>query len=39
MPFLDAMYLLNLLRAIQRDGDFQMPEDPSGRGVYDPRGR
>jgi hypothetical protein len=39
MSFLDGMYLLNLLRAIQRGESFQMPEDPSGRGIYDPRGR
>ncbi len=28
MPFLDAMYLLNMLRAIQQDIGFVMPEDP-----------
>ena len=28
MGFLDAMYLLNLLRAIQLDEGFEMPDDP-----------
>lgn len=28
MPFLDAMYLLNVLRAIQVDEGFEMPPDP-----------
>ncbi len=28
MPFLDAMYLLNLLRAIQEDIGYVMPDDP-----------
>ncbi len=27
MPLLDAMYLLNALKAIQKDTDFQMPEE------------
>lgn len=26
--FLDAMYLLNLLRAVQLDAGFEMPVDP-----------
>ncbi len=28
MSFLDAMYLLNLLKAIQKDTGFEMPDDP-----------
>jgi hypothetical protein len=28
MPFLDAMYLLNLLKAMQQDVGFAMPDDP-----------
>ncbi len=28
MSFLDAMYLLNLLRAIQEDIGYVMPDDP-----------
>lgn len=28
MPFLDAMYLLNLLKAMQQDVGYAMPEDP-----------
>jgi hypothetical protein len=28
MPFLDAMYLLNLLKAMQMQSGFQMPENP-----------
>ena len=28
MPFLDAMYLVNLLRAIQEDIGYVMPDDP-----------
>lgn len=28
MPFLDAMYLLNLLRSMQLTVGFEMPEDP-----------
>ena len=28
MPFLDAMYLLNLLRAMQEDVGFYLPDDP-----------
>lgn len=28
MPFLDAMYLLNLLKALQQDVGFSMPDDP-----------
>lgn len=28
MPFLDAMYLLNLLKAMQQDVGYHMPEDP-----------
>lgn len=28
MPFLDAMYLLNLLKAMQIESGFQMPESP-----------
>lgn len=28
MPFLDAMYLLNCLRAIQQDVGYAMPDDP-----------
>lgn len=26
IPFLDAMYLLNLLKAIQIDAEYEMPE-------------
>ncbi|MEQ9248655.1 MAG: hypothetical protein RLO21_21975 [Nitratireductor sp.] len=33
MPFLDAMYLLNVLKGIQMDTDYQMPDDPR---LYDP---
>lgn len=32
MPFLDAMYLLNLLKALQQDVGFSMPEDPYAKG-------
>jgi len=28
VPFLDAMYLLNLLKAIQLKTEFKMPDDP-----------
>lgn len=28
MPFLDGMYLLNLLRGLQAETGFQMPDDP-----------
>ena len=28
MPFLDGMYLLNCLKAIQLQTGFQMPDDP-----------
>lgn len=28
MPFLDAMYLLNMLKAVQIDVGYSMPEDP-----------
>jgi len=28
MPFLDAMYLLNLLKAMQQDVGYALPEDP-----------
>ena len=28
MPFLDAMYLLNLLRGIQEDIGYVMPDEP-----------
>lgn len=28
MPFLDAMYLLNLLKAMQIESGFRMPESP-----------
>jgi len=28
MPFLDGMYLLNLLKALQIEMGFDMPEDP-----------
>ncbi len=28
MSFLDAMYLLNILRAIQEDIGYAMPDDP-----------
>lgn len=28
MPFLDAMYLLNILKEIQRRTGFEMPDDP-----------
>lgn len=28
IPFLDAMYLLNLLKAFQQQTGFQMPDDP-----------
>ena len=28
MPFLDAMYLLNLLKSIQLDAGYEMPDDP-----------
>ncbi len=28
MGFLDAMYLLNILKATQQDSGFQMPDDP-----------
>lgn len=31
MPFLDAMYLLNLLKAMQQDVGYAMPEDPYAR--------
>jgi|CXWL01.1.fsa_nt_gi hypothetical protein len=29
MPFLDGMYLLNLLKVCQREMHFEMPDDPS----------
>jgi hypothetical protein len=28
MPFLDAMYLLNVLKAMQMDSGFRMPDNP-----------
>jgi hypothetical protein len=28
MPFLDAMYLLNLLKVMQIESGFRMPENP-----------
>lgn len=28
LPFLDAMYLLNLLKAVQLQSGFKMPDDP-----------
>jgi hypothetical protein len=28
MSFLDAMYLLSLLRSLQIESDFSMPDDP-----------
>ena len=28
MSFLDAMYLLNLLKAVQKDTGFEMPDEP-----------
>ncbi len=31
MPFLDAMYLLNLLKAMQQDVGFHMPDDPHAK--------
>ena len=28
VPFLDAMYLLNLLKAVQSQSSYKMPDDP-----------
>lgn len=31
VPFLDAMYLLNVLKVIQQEMKFEMPDDPRAK--------
>lgn len=39
MPFLDAMYLLSILKGVQLDMGFPMPDDPRKDAGPGPHGR